>query len=70
MIRDFAEFRRSLFRQMYGIEFAPCAYKEALPVLYWVTLCIWCFLHSLPLQNALLVFGTFTCKRVVERRHS
>ena len=40
---------------------APCAYSDALPVLYCVTLCTWCFLHSLPLQNARFVFGTFTC---------
>jgi hypothetical protein len=38
---------------------APWAYREALPVLYWVTFIIICFLH--PLQKAFLVFGTFTC---------
>ena len=40
---------------------APWAYSDALPVLYWVTLCMVCFWHSLPLQKAFLVFGTFTC---------
>lgn len=39
----------------------PWAYRLAFPVLYCVTLCIWCFPHSLPLQKARLVFGTFTC---------
>ena len=39
----------------------PCAYRLALPVLYWVTLCKVCFLQFLSLQKALLVFGTFTC---------
>jgi hypothetical protein len=41
---------------------APCANNEALPVLYWVTLCIWCFWHCLPLQKARFCFGTFTCR--------
>ena len=38
----------------------PWAYSEALPVLYCVTLCIWWFLHFLPLQKAFFVLGTFT----------
>ena len=41
---------------------APCAYSDALPVLYCVTLCIWCLRHALPRQNARLFFGMFTCK--------
>lgn len=46
---------------------APCAYRLALPVLYWVTLCTVCFLQFLSLQNARLVFGTFTCARARAR---
>jgi hypothetical protein len=46
---------------------APCAYSDALPVLYCVTLCIWCLRHSLPLQNARLFFGMFTCE---QQRHT
>ena len=38
----------------------PCAYNEALPVLYWVTLCRVCFLHSLLLQYVLRDLGTLT----------
>jgi hypothetical protein len=38
---------------------SPCAYRLALPVLYWVTFMVMCFLHAL--QKAFLVFGTFTC---------
>merc|ERR1711924_563012 len=38
----------------------PCASREALPVLYCVTLCIWWFRHFLPLQKARFAFGTFT----------
>ena len=44
-----------------GIHYPPCAYRLAFPVLYCVTLCIWCFLHALLAQKAFLVFGTFTC---------
>jgi hypothetical protein len=37
---------------------SPCAYRLALPVLYWVTFMVMCFLHAL--QKAFLVLGTFT----------
>ena len=37
----------------------PCANRDALPVLYWVTFIIWCFLH--PLQKAFLDLGMLTC---------
>ena len=42
---------------------SPCAYRLALPVLYCVTFMVMCFLQ--PLQNAFLVFGTFTCLVVI-----
>ena len=45
----------------------PWAYSDALPVLYCVTLCMVCLRHSLPLQKARLVFGTFTCNQ--QRAH-
>jgi hypothetical protein len=37
---------------------SPCAYREAFPVLYWVTFMVMCFLQ--PLQKAFFVLGTFT----------
>lgn len=39
----------------------PWAYRESLPFLYCVTLCMVCFLHSFPLQKNFLTFGMFTC---------
>jgi len=49
---------------------APCAYREAFPVLYWVTFMVMCFLQ--PLQKAFFVFGTFTCSagRAAAAQHS
>lgn len=38
----------------------PCAKTEALPVLYWVTLWLVCFLHFLLGQKVLRVLGTLT----------
>ncbi len=47
----------------------PCAKREALPALYWVTLWTVCLRHTLPAQKVLRVFGMFTIwKRAAEQQ--